>query len=220
MTLDNRLWAVITAIVCIATLALGWFVGVEPRLAAAARSLAQQLTVDQQNEVALLDIARMQAARDDIDTLSATLADLRRVVPPGVDGTGFIKALDGIIFAHGVQLDEIAIATPAPYAVPPEGDDLAPFTHPLITNQNLVVVPVSVRVVGSNDQVLDFLASLQKMERLILVNEVAKSQDEPGVDVYKLTASGYLYVLRDPTAEAALSAGAADAGQGDAAAQG
>ncbi|WP_167050526.1 hypothetical protein [Salinibacterium sp. ZJ77] len=205
MTLDNRLWAVITAIVCIATLILGWFVGVEPRLAAVARAAAQQLIVEEQNRLARSDIATMQKAAEEMDTLEAALAELRRIVPPGVDGTGFIKTVDSLVVGNGVTLAAVLFDQPVPYVAPPEGDPLAPLSDPIITEDNFVVVPVAVSVVGGNEQVLSFLAALQSSQRLFSVTSVSKNQSEPGIDVFELTVGGFIYVLRDPIAEAAFA---------------
>ncbi|WP_166868751.1 hypothetical protein [Salinibacterium sp. ZJ70] len=209
MNLDNRLWGIITAFICIGTLALGWFVGVEPRLAGMARAADAAENTTQQNELARLDIARMTEATERIDELRAELAQLRRAVPAGVDGTGFITALDGLIAAHGVSLKSVVFGTPEAYS-PPTGEG-APLTDPAVTSENMVVVSVSVTVAGANENVLSFMNGLQRADRLVAVTGVTKSNVEETVE---LTVDGTMFVMRDPLAEAALDASDEAAAEG------
>lgn len=209
MTIDNRLWAIITAFVCVLLLGAGWFVGVEPRLAAADRANEQRQTVEAQNTLARAEVARLQEAEGNRDALDAQLAELRAAVPPGVDGSGFLATLDQLVAAHGVVLASVALSDPLAYVPPAEGD-FSPLTDASITSENFVLVPVEVAVGGTNEQVLAFLASLQSQKRLILINEVARVRDEANADLYGLAVSGYIFVLRDPAAEAAADAADAD----------
>ena len=57
---------------------------------------------------------------------------------------------------------------------------------------------------------LSFLAQLQAGSRLILVTGIEKSLEDDGTDNYRLAISGFVYVLRDPSAEAAADAADAD----------
>jgi Tfp pilus assembly protein PilO len=209
MTIDNRLWAIITAFVCVLLLGAGWFLGVEPRLAAADRANEQRQTIEAQNNVARAEILRLQKAEDNRAQLETQLADLRAAVPAGVDGSGFLSALDQIVAANGVVLASVSLSDPIAYVPPAEGE-FSPLTDPAITAENFVAVPVKIAVGGTNDQVLAFLASLQSEKRLILVNEVARVRDESVADLYGLAVSGFIYVLRDPAAEAAADAADAE----------
>jgi len=209
MTIDNRLWAIITAFVCVLLIGAGWFLGVEPRLAGADRADEQRQAIEAQNVVARAEIARLQQAEENRPALDAQLAELRAAVPAGVDGSAFISALDQLIASNGVVLTSVALADPIAYVPPTEGE-FAPLTNPLITTGNFVIVPVQIAVGGTNDQVLAFLAALQASDRLILITEVARVRDDTQADVYGLAITGSIYVLRDPTAEAAADAAAAD----------
>ena len=81
---------------------------------------------------------------------------------------------------------------------PGEGGAPVPETNALITGENFVVVPVSVEIVGSWQQTLNFIKGLQSAERLLLVTDVDTSRDG-GEDLFKTTIGGSIYVLHDPS---------------------
>lgn len=86
--------------------------------------------------------------------------------------------------------------TPTATAAPVKVPGSPPLTSPLITSADFTLIPVSVTVRGSEDQVLGFVRSAQNGSRLFLVNglTIDPSASAPGFDAQ---LSGYIYVLSD-----------------------
>ncbi len=202
MKVDNRIWVIITAFVCVVIVAGGWFLGVEPRLAAAAKATESLKSVEAQNDLTRMEIARLEKASKQSEELNAQLAELRAAIPPGVEGSDFISALDQLIASNGVTIKSVTLSEPMAYSVTPNAEGAVPPSDPLITSDNFVIVPIQISVVGANDAVLNFLAALQAHKRLILVTAVDKDQDDGDAEQFELAVAGNIYVLRDPVAEA------------------
>ncbi|WP_241983482.1 type 4a pilus biogenesis protein PilO [Cryobacterium tagatosivorans] len=75
----------------------------------------------------------------------------------------------------------------------------APVVNPLVTAQNFVAVPISVEVNGRYDDVLAFVAGLQKGKRLVMVTTFKTSEEEDSGNVTG-TITAFVYVLIDPNA--------------------
>ena len=81
-------------------------------------------------------------------------------------------------------------ATPVPVHIP----GAPPLTKPTITADNFTLIPVSVTVRGTEDQVLGFVNAAQNGTRLFLVNGITIDTAASGVG-YDAKLSGYIYVL-------------------------
>lgn len=235
MKLDNRIWAIVTAIVSLAVLAGGWFLGVQPQLAAASASAQQQASVESQNTASRAQISQLSAAEKKKDALHSQLAELKLSVPPGVDGDGFLSEINALIGSTGVALQNFALQTPVPYvppvtaapATPAAGASpspspsasasappaaatdstptIAPVTDPAITAENFITVPMTITVKGPDSAVDQFLSGLQHGDRLVLANSVTKNFDEESGG-YTLEIKGFVYVLKDPSSVVADAA--------------
>lgn len=82
----------------------------------------------------------------------------------------------------------------------------APVVNPLVTAQNFVAVPISLEVNGRYDDVLTFVAALQKGKRLVMVTTFKTSEEEDSGNVTG-TITAFVYVLLD--AQAVTAAGEA-----------
>ncbi|SDK29092.1 Tfp pilus assembly protein PilO [Cryobacterium psychrotolerans] len=82
----------------------------------------------------------------------------------------------------------------------------APVVNPLVTAQNFVAVPISLEVNGRYDDVLTFVAGLQKGKRLVMVTTFKTSEEEDSGNVTG-TITAFVYVLLDPTADALVETG-------------
>lgn len=224
MKLDNRLWVLVTVIICGALLAGGWFLGVEPQLAATAAANEQRSSARGQIDQLRSEIARLEAAKKNEGALSDKLASLKKAVPPGIEGSAFLAQVDRLVGSSGVSLKSVVLGQAVPYVAPEStkpaarsadaggssGTEdapaaatnigpktIAPLTDPLITGANFITLPVDMTVTGSSDQVATFLSGVQRTERLVLVSKVDRKTDETGVT--SLTLRGTMYVLRDPS---------------------
>lgn len=140
---------------------------------------------------------------------SFTLADpiaYEPAAPPAAQTADAAEATDE---ADG---DSDAEGTPSAPAGP-NASEIAPTpaTDGAINADNFVIVPISLTVEGTNDNVLDFLGQLQDADRLVLVTGLQKARDNDGV--YSLNISGGMFVLRNAQAEADALASSIEAFQ-------
>jgi Tfp pilus assembly protein PilO len=213
MTLDNRLWILISTVVCIALLAGGWFIGVSPNLAAAAEADEQRAGVQAQNDSLRAELSSLRAASEEMPEMTGRLDKLQGSIPPGVHGSQFLAEFDRLVTGAGVTVESIALGAPARYEAPTADEasdasaaELLPQASPLVTADNFVTVPLDITVIGSNEQVLAFAGALQSATRLVLVTNVSMQRDADveGGPSGQFTASftGQMYVLESATAPA------------------
>jgi len=193
----SKLSLIVAGVAALALVVGGWFVGVQPQLAAAAAATQQRTEIDGRNDVVRAEITRLAKQYDDIGTLKSQLATLSASIPESTDTTPFIEELDQAAAASGVSISSLAFgdaqayvppaapdtatgeatgaATPSPTATAePSAAPSAPAvaTDPLITSSNFTVIPVSVSVDGSDSGALDFTSAVQDGARLFLVNSI------------------------------------------------
>ncbi|RWZ50029.1 hypothetical protein ELQ90_11840 [Labedella phragmitis] len=218
----QRLWIIGTAIVAVAVLVLGWFVGVEPQLVAMRATDEQRRGVDAQNAATEATVARLETAFGGLDALEEDRDALRTSIPVTSESSLLLDQLDALAAASGTTVTQVTTSplvayTPPVVDVPPdsgahEGDteeaeegaeeQPAPaeptgppmITDPLITPENFYSMQVSVAVTGSNEDVLDFVDRLQHGERLFLVTSLQVSSDED-TGSFTATSTGFAYVL-------------------------
>jgi hypothetical protein len=226
----QRLWIIGTAIVAVAVLALGWFLGVQPQLSAKASTDEQRAGVEAQNTSTELVVARLAKDFDNLDALESQ-RDALRVSIPAIDSTSrFLQQVDVLAEASGTVVTEVTTSETTAYTPPVadlpaedgEGEEadgeaedaevpeapvepLAPpvITDPLVTSENFFATKVTVAVTGSNEAVIDFVDRLQHGERLCLVTQLQIALDTD-TGLFTATATGFVYVL--------VNAAAADAG--------
>jgi len=196
----SRLSLIVAGVATLALLVGGWFVGVQPQLAAAAAAAQQRSEIDGRNDVVRAEIARLAKQYDDIGTLQSKLATLSASIPESTDTTPFIEELDRAAAASGVSISSLtfgdaqayvppaapapapaeatgtatasAAATAEPSAAPTAPAAQPTVTDPLITTSNFTVIPVSVSVDGPDSGALDFTSAVQDGDRLFLVNSI------------------------------------------------
>ncbi|SEA55344.1 hypothetical protein [Leifsonia sp. 21MFCrub1.1] len=219
---SNRLWIIGSVLITVVVLVLGWIVGVQPQLAAAATATVQRIDVEQTNARYEAVLAKLKSEHDRLPELTARLAALAASVPSGTESSTFVTELNGVAAGTGVTIRSLTFsdavsykppvapaeptptasgstATPAPTPSPSASPAApAPVTSPLITSTNFFATPVQVGVRGSLSQVLDFLAGAQKGERLFLVTALSSSPStDEGVPegTVDATIGGYIYAV-------------------------
>jgi len=201
MKLDNRIWILITVVIVLALGAGGWFLGVSPQLAALGDAQDEQAEVDLQNQTLQAEIDQLRLASADMENLRAQAEDLQLAVPDEMDSSEFIDSLTALaaqtqvtVSSIGIDSAQIYIA-PAPDATVLEGAP-TPTTNGLITSDNFVVIPVSIKIRGDYGRSLDFVDGLQTGLRLILVHEltITRTGDE-GAATFETTVNALVYAL-------------------------
>jgi Tfp pilus assembly protein PilO len=120
----------------------------------------------------------------------------------------------------GEEAPDAEAETPAAdssLAAPAEGAASTPVTSPLVTSENMVVIPMTIKADGAYDALRLFVGALQSSTRLFLVTSLNAVVDEAAAPVkgapaagstYAGTITGNVYMLFDPTVLEAADAGA------------
>ena len=239
---SNRLWVIGSILLTIAIVAMGWFLGVSPKLGEAATADQHRSEVAAQNLVHQTETAKIKKQYEQLPELKEQLAVLRAAIPAGDDLSTFLGELHQLEQQTAVSLTSFAAGDGQPYVPPaaPAADDAkagtdaaadaakstpAPAattaaipgaTSPLVTAENFVAIPVTVMVTGSHEQAMNFIQGLQSGNRLFLVTDLTMTQQDDS-EAYEAKITGFVYVLLDSSAPVEAKA---DSSESEAASKG
>jgi Tfp pilus assembly protein PilO len=209
---NTRLWIIGSMLLVVAILAMGWFLGVAPKLAEAATAGKQQATAEAQNVVHESEIAVIKKQFDQLPALKSQLAVLRAAVPAGNGMSAFLDELHALEQQNQVSLTDFKAGDGQPYTPVKSTVSAVSTTNPLITPQNFVAIPVSVTVSGDNANLMRFVDGVQNGGRLVLVTSLKLDQDKAATATttkaappatFTATIGGLVYVLLDKPATSA-----------------
>ena len=230
-------WIAGTAFVCIAILAAAWFVLVSPTLATAAETRGAAEAQLDQNAIAKVKLAKLKEQFENIDTLRGELAALQLQVPSTADVSTYKRQLDAVAAARSVTIVSVQ-TSPAVPITPPVAPAPEPAAEPAAEGDAAVapetpvpaappapesfVVPVTIDVIGSYDNVLAFLQDLQTgTQRLLLVEQISGTGQKaaeagngrPQINEgdLEVVVNGSLYVLPPAAADLPVPDPAAEA---------
>lgn len=237
MAAKKGTWIGATAFASVALAAGAWFLAISPQLAEAAELREQTESVDNQNDILELAIAKLAAEFEHLDEYRTELADLRLQIPTEAELSAYLRELDAIAAAHAVVVTNVAPAmpqafvsavvpapAPAPTETAEEGTeeeataeeptDEATPTAPAVpagpvAPPGFVAIPVTMTVVGTYDNTVAFLSSLQTgTQRLFLLTGITGTSQQPAeasggrpelaLGDQELQLTGFLYTLPDP----------------------
>lgn len=188
----NRLWIMGSALAAVAALLAGWFLGIEPRLAAAATADAARKGVEVTNTAHAAVLAQLIEDSRDRQGLTTEFTTLSASIPDGTAIPDFVNQLDDLAAGNEVTLSGLTIADAQAYM--PE----APAASALITAQSLAALEVDVAISGDYAQVLEFVDGLQTGARLFLVTGITTQRDTDKQELVEASISGLVYVLVPP----------------------
>lgn len=202
MNLNLRIWGLVSGAAIVAVLAGGWFVGVQPQLAAADTSTQTAVGQEAQNQVTRVKLAGLAKAAAKVDAMTAQNAVLLKSVPTILKPNTFIRRVSEVAALDGVTVMSVAPGLAVPYSAPAPvaaaGAAPAPAlaaTAPSITAANFTVVPVTVIVTGDADSALQFAHDIQNDERTFAVTGYQTAKAEDSADV-TATLNGFIYTLK------------------------
>ena len=224
---SNRLWVIGAVLLTAAIVAMGWFLGVSPKLGEAAAADQQRSTVVDQNVAHERETAKIKKQYEQLPELKTQLAVLRAAVPAGDDLSTFLGELHQLEQQNQVSLTSFSAGDGQPYVPPaaPAATDakagtdatteaaksaaetatstpaVPGSTSPLVTADNFVAIPVTVMVTGSHEQAMNFIQGLQSGNRLFLVTDLTMTQQEDS-EAYEAKITGFVYVVLDSSAPA------------------
>jgi hypothetical protein len=195
MSGNNRLWIIATAMISIAVLALGWFLGISPQLAQANAADAQRASVEAENQVHEVELQSLKKQFTGIQKLRDELEELRIALPNSPELSTFVAEIVDLKNKYGVSVTSFSMApaihyasidpvpgptaAPAPVdpsATPSPSESAAPTPpvvtatspNPLVTPDNFVAIQVTLKVQGVDPGLSQFLDDLQHGDRLFL----------------------------------------------------
>lgn len=196
----NRLWIAGTAIVVIAAVALGWVLGISPKLAEAAAADATRASVEAANTIRLQELAALKAQFEGIEDIRDQLDALQQEIPVDADLPDFIRQLNTMAAKVGVTIDSISPGEPTQWTRPstPLTDENGNPLDMTGVPDTFVMIPIIIKVTGTYGQILAFNQALQTGERLFLVGTlVAVSTGDSEADQLKSAGEvdGLIFVL-------------------------
>lgn len=200
-----RLWVIGSVVVAILILALGWFLGVQPRLAEAGAAELERRSVAETNagyEATLVELRELSA---NLPALQRDLDAIRVEIPEAPELSTLLGQLNEIAVAAGVSINEVTANTPQ--LVEPA------LLEPLGVS-DLVAIPVQISALGSTEGLSAFLRNAQFGPRLMFVSSFTTSDDaESG----RVSLTGFIFVLPEegavlPSVEEGAVEGADPAG--------
>lgn len=204
--MTNKFWMIIAAVVGIAIFALGWFIGVAPKLEEMNAAVEQRAAVEEQNKLHEAKLAQLKEEFEQLDDLKIELASAQALLPAGDELSTFLGELHKLESSSGVVLTTFGAGDGQEYIPAPTSG----VSDPLVTAENFIAIPIDLTVTGSRAQVIEFLSDLQFGTRLFLVTSLTVAENEEsgasieGVEsaessqVYDGSISGFVYVLVDP----------------------
>lgn len=174
-------WVAIAAVAVLAILAAGWFFAVSPQRKDASALHVQ--TAAQQDRTAALrtQLSMLQEQSKQLPAKQAELAKFGKQIPSNPALPTLIRSLTVASASAGVDLVSIAplppavLAAPVPAAVvPAPGTPAKPATTtlaaPAATAPGLQSINLVLKVNGTYAQIEQFLANLEGLQRVLLVN--------------------------------------------------
>ncbi len=210
---SNRLWALGSAVLVVAIVAMGWFLGISPKLSEASTADEQRVTAETQNIAQAAEVAKIKKQYEQLPALKQQLAVLRGAMPTDDELSTFLGELHKLEQTNGVTLISVETKDALPYTPVDKPFTTVSTTNPLVTPENFVAIPMTLNVTGAPDRVMDFVQGVQTGDRLFLVTALNLAEDETG-DAYSAKVEGYVYVLLDKPLAAPKTVDAAEAPKG------
>lgn len=190
----TRLWAVVSVLLIVAVGAFGFFVGIQPQLAAAANARESQRNVQAQNVINEANLARLEADAENMSELQEMLAEARLSIPERANLSALLQQLSDLGSASGITVVSVSAQDAFGFVPAPEYADLVPSG---ISSDQFIVIPLQIEANGPREGVLDFIEKVQTGDRLVLVTELVLNRDAEGSDVARSTITALTYVLLD-----------------------
>ena len=209
-----RPWAFGAAIVVIAVVALGWVLGISPKLGEVAAGNEALAAVNAENAQHQADLITLQEQFENIDVLREQLDALQAGVPADVGLPDFIRQVNTLAAVSGVTIPKLTTSDAAAFTAPTSIGTMLDAEGNVVqlpaAPANLITVNIVISITGSWSGILKFSEGLQEGERLFLVTDLGLAPNPGGPTPegevapppsFKGEITGLAYVL--PLTEAA-----------------
>lgn len=114
----NRLFVIGAVVVMVAIVALGWVLGIQPQLVAAASADQDRATAQTQNQASGAVLAKLKSDYAQLDTVKQQRDTLRAAIPADAEMPAFVDELDALAAQNHVVIKAITVSDAQPYAPP------------------------------------------------------------------------------------------------------
>lgn len=195
------------AIVIVFIALLTWMAIITPRLQEISADDEQTAQLVSQNNTTQNEIDELTIANGTIILQTNRLNQLRRQIPNGYDQPAFIASLNSSAKDSTVSIQSVSFGTAADASLPSEAARG-------ITASRVVEVPVTISAQGTYDHLRAFVASVQSIERIAVVNSVSysigSSSDSSSSGTSTLSLSCTIYSLLDKSETSTSSSTSGD----------
>lgn len=221
----TRWWTAGAVFVMAVLISLGWFLGIDPRLAEARSAEDERVGVEALNATYEQKLVQLKQIDENLPALTTQLEELNAALPSDAQVSTLLGQLNALAAESGVELTSITAGVPQRFgasdetaavgappvaaegeaaAEPPPADATAPDAAATdapaaSASENFVSVPISVEFAGDPAALLAFVEKVQYGTRLFLVEALEFTYDGGGGQV---KMDGFVYVLMDSSAEA------------------
>jgi Tfp pilus assembly protein PilO len=171
----SRQWATLTAVVCLAVLAAGWFLVIKPQRAHASSLRSQTDGVKAQSAQIRTQVAQLRQEQKDLPAQQKLLSQIATKIPDNPALPALIRQLSAAADGAGVNLLSLAPGQPAMASVtPPARSTSAAATgaarRPAVAAAApFASIPLTVSVQGSYFNVEQFFSAVESLNRAMLV---------------------------------------------------
>lgn len=182
----TRQWAMLTAVVCLAVLAAGWFLVVKPQRAHASDLRAQKSQVDAQSSQLRSQVAQLRQQQKDLPAQQKLLSQIATKIPDNPALPALIRQLSAAADGAGVTLVSLAPSQPT-LAQAPVGATTTTSTSSgsgagssAAAAAPLANIPLAIQVQGTYFNVEQFFAAVESLSRAMLVSGFTLSPADLG----------------------------------------
>lgn len=178
---SNRLVSIVLGMLTVGVLALGWVLGVSPKLAEVSTADSERALVDAQNLGYQTQLVQLAADFERLPELQAAFDPLEKAIPAGAEIEDFLDGLAAAASATGVTITSVTPGEAAPQ-VAADGT---------VSSEGPLVIPIEISVSGSMGSTVAFIDAVQNSPRLTVVSllRVVAGESSSG------TLTGALYVI-------------------------
>lgn len=186
-------------------------------MAKGAAESRKEIAAEQTTQATLQQqITAAEAQTNQLDTLKATLEQLKQQIPGSLDQEGFLRTVNDIVDSNHVKLNSINWKDPitfedfttivSAYPIQPDNveadqqlvyDEVNAALEAAASDTDLRAVPVNITVSGDYDEMGGFIKSAQTLDRIYWVNGINISQSSGSGEEagdYTAVLTGYTFI--------------------------
>ena len=169
----TRQWAMLTAVVCLAVLAAGWFLVIKPQRAHAAQLRTQTQGVDASNATLRSQVEQLRQQQKDLPAQQKLLSQIATKIPDNPALPALIRQLSAAADGADVNLLSLAPGAPAVANATVGAATTTTTTTGSATGRAaaapLATIPLTIQVQGTYFNVEQFFSAVESLSRAMLV---------------------------------------------------